>query len=129
MTTTLLRVKAIEGEPYRFHCSSDSLGAYPYLVDLESQLGRGECTCTDWQCRKHILMRNGETNPVLTSCKHVRRCWVFWARKELSESVGSDIRTVLESATSKSLMLWAISRIEKSVKEKLKQQKQRKVNE
>lgn len=76
-------VEQIPGEEYRFWADSDSWGAPPYLVDLIAGFGLGACTCPDYEIAKRKMRKEGETDPIVVSCKHIRRARLFWASQEL----------------------------------------------
>jgi hypothetical protein len=88
--TSIRRVRAIEpiaGEKYRFHVPSDTLGAYPYLVDLESHFGEGECACNDFQIARLKLRKVGEVDMMKRLCKHLKRAFIVWAMREIKREL------------------------------------------
>jgi len=76
-------VEPIPGEEYRYWAESDVWGTPPYLVDLIAAFGMGVCTCRDYDIAKRKLRKEGETDPIIASCKHIRRARLFWASQEL----------------------------------------------
>lgn len=119
--------KPITGEPFRFHCPSDTLGLPPYLVDLEAHGGWGECGCDDYGKVKGPNRRRGEHSLMLSSCKHQRRCWLWWARHELKIKLGEHHALFQPSETA--LVLWARKEIQRRVREKRRQNGGRKEDE
>jgi len=81
------QIKDIQGEPFRFYAPSDTIGQPPYLVDLEEHGGRGHCECSDQRCVKDKNRRNGESDFNKIQCKHIRRCLLRWARREIIRRV------------------------------------------
>lgn len=112
-------MRPIEGEEYRFLCPSDKFAAQPYLVDLESHGGRGECACKFWTCKCHPAMKQGETDVEILTCKHQQRCLLFWAKRELVKRLDSGSSLVKELAEP-SLLRWAFNEIRKQVRAKRK---------
>jgi hypothetical protein len=76
-------VEQVPGELYRYWADSDTFGTPPYLVDLIAARGFGVCGCKDYEISKRIMRKEGETDPVIASCKHIRRCRLLWASEEL----------------------------------------------
>ena len=76
-------VEPVPGEEYRFWADSDTYGTPPYLVDLIAGFGMGVCTCPDFDIAKRTMRKEGETDPIVASCKHIRRARLFWASQEL----------------------------------------------
>jgi len=61
----------IAGEPNRFHVESDSPTAEPYLVDLESYGGNGECSCIDFQVHQNKVAEITQSGSHFFRCKHL----------------------------------------------------------
>lgn len=68
----LLRVRAVEGEPGRFHVGN----ATDYLVDLAENLGLGQCGCPDFAFNRRKLLEEEITalpeEPNRYRCKHIK---------------------------------------------------------
>ncbi|MEY4385999.1 MAG: hypothetical protein RLY20_1282 [Verrucomicrobiota bacterium] len=60
----------ISGEPFRFHCESDS--GETYLLDLED----GRCNCRHYECFIAPRIKMGLLKGQLAMCKHLRMAWL-----------------------------------------------------
>lgn len=78
-------VEPIPGEEYRFWADSDTWGTPPYLVDLIAGFGLGVCGCKDYEIRKRTMRKEGEDDPLVTACKHIKRARLLWATQKLLE--------------------------------------------
>lgn len=76
-------IREIPGERFRFYAPSDTFGQPDHLVDLEENKGLGQCDCKWWVCKCGPAMLEGSTDFMLITCKHVRRCLVRFARREI----------------------------------------------
>lgn len=89
------RIWPVDGEPFRYWAESDS-GENPYLVDLASYHGNGECGCMDFETRmRGVLEGREEMEPGLRDrlrkndprrCKHILRCREWQLDHDIAEA-------------------------------------------
>jgi hypothetical protein len=80
-----IRVAEIPGELMRFRVESWSNPQRPHTVDLLSQKGFGECSCTDWVTRRAINARNGAAmGTEATMCRHIKAARLFFLNRLLT---------------------------------------------
>jgi hypothetical protein len=108
--------KPIAGEPYRFHCPSDTLGLPPYLVDLEAHGGMAGCVCADYEKVKNPNRRRGGRSLRESTCKHIVRSYLYWAKQELKDRLGK--HHALFQPSEMALVAWARREIQRRVREK-----------
>ena len=87
------KIHPIEGEPFRALVDSDTYGQPPYLVDLTSFNGNGQCACINFVTQKRVNLRNGEPVGLKTRCKHIRR----FRDSKLDEIIAGYKRRQIES--------------------------------
>jgi len=80
-------IRFLAREDYRAHCPSNTLGQPPYLVDLEAYNGLGECGCKNFECVVIPNRRSGETDWMKITCRHIRRVYHVWARREMTRQL------------------------------------------
>lgn len=76
-------------DPLRFLVPSDTPNGDPYVVDLGTWGGFGECSCPHFRFRSLGLVRGGDTSEGLR-CKHIRR-----ARESFADSMIARILAVV----------------------------------
>lgn len=77
------KIRFLEGEDCRAHCPSSVLGQSDYLVDIEACKGLGECGCKHFVCDVRNARREGETDWMKITCRHIRQVYHAWARREM----------------------------------------------
>ncbi len=76
---TSLRVKRLDGEPFRFLVQSES-GREPLTVDLQALDFNGWCGCEDFEARRgKVLRENKNERSPASRCKHIQaaRDWLL----------------------------------------------------
>lgn len=87
-----IRVTPIRGEYKRFFVDSERPGKPPYLVDLDSYDGNGECRCKNFtvkcepQAKAQLTLPKNQRWPM--RCKHIK-----WAREYLLDLFLDNLRT------------------------------------
>ena len=75
-----IRVTPVRGEATRFFVDSERAGMHPYLVDLQSYGGNGQCMCEHFRIRLESQVRGEMRKPKnqrwTFRCKHIK-----WARE------------------------------------------------
>lgn len=75
----------IEGEKWRYHCTSESDPSMLFLVDLQAFSGLGQCSCQDWEFRRQPKVTALSPKEVsnlsdlekdFIRCKHIRKARV-----------------------------------------------------
>lgn len=92
-----IRVTPVRGEVTRYFVDSERLGQPPYLVDLQSFDGNGECACDHFRIRLESRARAEARKPKNQRwpmrCKHIQ-----WAREWLMDEVLDRMRTPKHTA-------------------------------
>lgn len=75
----MMTVEPIKGEPLRFLVSSEEYGRAPYLVDLGSYDGNGECACPHFQIKLKPKLDDKTSDDL--QCKHIKRAYIDFGRE------------------------------------------------
>jgi hypothetical protein len=88
----LMIPEPIKGEPFRYYVHSETVGNETHVVDLASNNGNGECSCTDFQMRRgpnlnknggvtvhYYLDKDGKVGKDATTCKHIHSAMLEFA--------------------------------------------------
>jgi hypothetical protein len=85
-----VRVQAVAGERLVYLVESWSEPEHPQRVDLLAHLGRGECSCKNWQTKRWPMIRDklpelryGE--PGSSVCRHVEVARLKYLREHLED--------------------------------------------
>lgn len=85
-STRTVRVKEIPGEAFCFEVESWTNPKQPHRVELLSQNGFGECSCTSWSTRKWPVIRD-KLAPIrgtkLSECRHVEAARIYKWNQEM----------------------------------------------
>lgn len=83
-----MQVNSINGEPLRFHVTSQTRSERLHLVDLEEWGGFGVCSCETFTYRTQPKVFKGEKKKGYgTDCKHIIAAKVFFAQKIVREII------------------------------------------
>jgi len=92
-----IRVTPIRGELKRFFVDSERPGQHPYLVDLDSYDGNGECACDNFRIRLVSKVQTEARKPKNQRwpmrCKHIK-----WAREYLLDKLLAALRSPAHTA-------------------------------
>src|SRR3954469_5681932 len=92
-----IRVTPVRGEATRFFVDSERAGKHPYLVDLQSFDGNGECACDNFRIRLESRARQEARKPKNQRwpmrCKHIK-----WAREYILDLFLDALRTPRHTA-------------------------------